>query len=103
MKRKEDILKEKAGFYQFTGGWSFEDSQKLIKCMYDAMEEYANQFKLPTVRGVMLTDAQNYEIAQKFYKYCYVQPNDDLAIGANAIPLIFDECMKVLAKNKLKK
>lgn len=46
MKTKEDILKEKAGIYQFTNGWTFEDEQKLIKAIHEAMEEYAEQFRL---------------------------------------------------------
>jgi hypothetical protein len=51
------------------------------------------------VSGSLLTDAQSYEIAQKFYEYCYMQQDDSLAIGAKAIPLIFDECLKMLASN----
>jgi adenylosuccinate synthase len=45
MKTKEEILKEKAGIYQFTDNWTFEDDQKLIKAIHEAMDEYAEQFK----------------------------------------------------------
>lgn len=48
--------------------------------------------------GLILTEKQSYEIAQKFYGYCYVQQDDSLAIGAKAIPLIFNECLKVLER-----
>jgi hypothetical protein len=54
---------------------------------------------LPHVSGSLLTDEQSYEIAQKFYEYCYMQQDDSLAIGAKAIPLIFNECLKMLASN----
>ena len=46
MKTKEEILKSKAGIYQFTNGWTFEDSQNLTQAILDAMEEYAKQFRL---------------------------------------------------------
>jgi hypothetical protein len=46
-----------------------------------------------------LTDEQSYEIAQKFYGSCYMLQDDSLAIGAKAIPLIFDECLKALDVN----
>lgn len=46
MKTKEEILKSKAGTYQFTNGWTFEDSQNLTQAILDAMEEYAEQFRL---------------------------------------------------------
>jgi valyl-tRNA synthetase len=45
MKTKEEILKEKAGIYQFTDNWTFEDDQKLIKAIHEAMDEYAKQFQ----------------------------------------------------------
>lgn len=51
MKTKEDILKEKAGIYQFTNGWTFDDDQKLIKAIHEAMEEYAAQFRLFAISG----------------------------------------------------
>ena len=47
--------------------------------------------------GSFLTDAQSYEIAKKFYEYCYMQQDNSLAIAAKAIPLIFKECLKVLS------
>ena len=51
MKTKEDILRDKAGVYQFTNGWTFEDDQNLIKAIHEAMEEYAAQFRLFAVSG----------------------------------------------------
>lgn len=53
MKTKEDILKKKAGIYQFTNGWTFEDDQKLIKAIHEAMEEYAAQFRLSVLHSAI--------------------------------------------------
>lgn len=94
-KRIEEIQKETA----------YPDSrsvqQALLKVWNECEQEKAvkNNAALPHVIGSLLTDAQSYEIAQKFYEYCYMQQDDSLAIGAKAIPLIFDECLKMLASN----
>lgn len=55
MKTKEEILKDKSGIYQFTNGWTFEDSQNLIKAIHEAMDEYANQFRLSDVSSSLPT------------------------------------------------
>lgn len=91
MKTKEDILKEKAGIYQFTNGWTFEDDQKLIKAIYEAMEEYANQFRLfavsgslPTliegdkfniISGIFINPVEIVEIGLEFNVSPYIEPN----------------------------
>lgn len=69
MKTKEDILKEKAGIYQFTNGWTFEDDQKLIKAIHEAMEEYAYQFRLFAVSG-SLPCHHNYIQKDTYWKSC---------------------------------
>jgi hypothetical protein len=50
------------------------------------------------ISGSLLSDNQNIEIATKFWDYCYVRHDNSLAIASNAIPLIFDECLKILGK-----
>lgn len=69
MKTKEDILKEKSGIYQFTNGWTFEDDQKLIKAIHEAMEEYADQFRLFAVSG-SLPCHHNYIQKDTYWKSC---------------------------------
>ena len=60
MKTKEEILKSKAKTYQFTNGWTFEDSQNLTQAILDAMEEYAEQFKTNKMKKLEFISGQGY-------------------------------------------
>ena len=42
-----------------------------------------------------LTDEQSYEIAKKFYSYCFLTQDDKPFLAAKAISLIFNECLKL--------
>lgn len=52
------------------------------------------------IDGSFLTDEECLDIAQKVYEYCYEKQDGSLAIGAKSIPVIFNECLKVLNKKK---
>jgi len=43
-----------------------------------------------------LSGKQNKEIAKKFIDYCYLNDEDKPYISDKAIPLIFNECLKLL-------
>ena len=92
-KNKRKIIRDML-FEIYGKGVQYEECN--LDFYYEKMMQALN---IPCVSGSLLTDAQSYEIAQKFYEYCYMQQNDSLAIGAKAIPLIFNECLNVLASN----
>ena len=76
------------------------DTLKVIcLCPESNSELLLQALNMPVVSGSLLTDEQSYQIAQKFYDYCLLDQNDKPFIGAKAIPLIFDECLKALASN----
>jgi len=75
------------------------DIERLVR-LHQSELKICNKHCVGNNKVALPTDNESYKIAQKIYSYCYVGINDELYIGAKAIPKVIQLWERIKKKKQ---